>query len=45
MSGFGPVQNQEIQRFRKGKIMGEALKEVLFLRKQGVFKSLPKAVE
>lgn len=45
MSGFGPVQNQEIQRFMKGKIMGEALKEVLFLRKQGVFKSLPKAVE
>lgn len=39
MSGFGPAQNQEIQRFTKGKIMGEALKEV-----QDVFKSLPKSV-
>lgn len=45
MPGFGPVQNQEIGRSVKGKIMGEALKEVLFLRKQGVFKSLPQAVE
>lgn len=35
ISGFGPVQNQEIQRFMKGKIMGEALKEV-----QDVFNSL-----
>lgn len=45
MPAFGPVQNQEIQRFIKGKMVGEALKEVLFCRKQGVFKSLPKAGE
>jgi len=42
---FGPVQNQGIARFMKGKIVGKAFKEVLFLRKQGVFKSLTKAVE
>lgn len=29
----------------KGQIMRKALKEIIFLRKQGVSKSLPKAVE
>lgn len=31
---FGPVQNQEIQRLMKRKVMRKTQKEVLFLRKR-----------